>query len=151
MVFIILKVCALWSLTWSRTWNNVVKFITKRDLPWQRWRSVIIICSHSFTEGISCPPYVFGKLPSLYFGLYAECISTFLERNSTIPSTLNTEATPAQRTCHLIPSVEEWIHRIVTELHLNQGKSRLVINYTEWCYIKRTTDNVLQIVLQASQ
>jgi hypothetical protein len=89
--------------------------------------------------------------PSLCFGLYAECISTFLERISTMPSTLNTEATPAQRTSHLIPSVEEWIHRIVTELHLNQGKSRLVINSTEWCYIKRTTDNVLQIVLQASR
>jgi hypothetical protein len=68
-----------------------------------------------------------------------------------MPSTLNTEATPAQRTSHLIPSVEEWIHIIVTELHLNQGKSRLVINSTEWCYIKRTTDNVLQIVLQASR
>jgi hypothetical protein len=26
-----------------------------------------------------------------------------------------------------------------------------LFNSTEWCYIKRTTDNVLQIVLQASR
>jgi hypothetical protein len=26
-----------------------------------------------------------------------------------------------------------------------------LFNSTEWCYIKRTTDNVLQILLQASQ
>ena len=57
-------------------------------------------------KGSDAHPYVFGKLPSL-FGIYAVWISTFLERICTIPSTLNTEATPAQRTSHLIPSVEE--------------------------------------------
>jgi hypothetical protein len=46
---------------------------------------------------------------------------------------------------NLIPSVEEWLYRILTEFHLNQGKSRLVINYITSFHVRD------QVRLQSAQ
>jgi hypothetical protein len=47
--------------------------------------------------------------------------------------------------------LEHWLKNNTFCLSFSGPNTMYLFNSTEWCYIKRTTDNVLQILLQASR
>jgi hypothetical protein len=47
--------------------------------------------------------------------------------------------------------LEDWLISNTFCLSFSGPNMMYLFNFTEWCYIKRTTDNILQILLQASR